>query len=812
MEGLEAKNKTTLAHMTTVTFIIVYYSFLLASGGVLSPLTGNLLSFIGISIAASMVYKAVRQGKKNKEFWILILLSTISFLIGDLVWAYEEIILKSTIEPVSAANLPYAICSLLLCSSICYIAYKEKDKWNKVQLAVDTIAVTIVYMYIAWVILFKNIVPNLQSFTQGEIFTAAYVALDFILITTVSILFFSNEERFFLNKPTIVYFLGSIIVAVGDFIYSYEVFYNKYVSNGVVDSIWVIGFLVIGHSAICEIHQDETNKKQKREKAVRLSKNKRKVSYIILTIMAVILAVTIKSLKYSLAIFIIIGIHKIISKYIGIAIENQRLLVKQQELNKSLNQKVSESEVLNEKLQIKINEINEFNTFLERKVEERTQELTIRNTELELISKEDSLTKLPNRRWFLNNLDKLILKSENSNIIIGVMFIDLDRFKAVNDWYGHDVGDILLKKVAMRLKAHAPKDAMVARLGGDEFVVVIPNAPSKKYVLEVTKQIQDCFKESFSIKEYKLVTTFSIGISLYPFDGRERSILMKCADIAMYRAKALGKNNFQFYDNKVKEEVSKKLEMENLLRDADYDEEFILHYQPQWDLEGDKIIGLEALIRWKSPTLGLVSPGDFIPIAEEIGIIDKIGEWVLKRVCEEVKGLNTTYHMDLKIAVNISPKQFNNTNFIDVVNKNIEESGVAPKWLDIEITEESAMGNEEDIIEKLIHLKNIGVEISIDDFGTGYSSLSYLKKFSVDKLKIAMPFIRGIKDQREDYQIVKTIIMMAKSLNLRVIAEGVESLGESEILKGLGCDEVQGYYYGKPMTMEEIKQRYLQVQ
>ncbi|EQB87354.1 hypothetical protein M918_09655 [Clostridium sp. BL8] len=210
--------------------------------------------------------------------------------------------------------------------------------------------------------------------------------------------------------------------------------------------------------------------------------------------------------------------------------------------------------------------------------------------------------------------------------------------------------------------------------------------------------------------------------------------------------------------------------------------------------------------------ISLVPPGEFIPIAEEIGIIDKIGEWVLKRVCLEAKGLNTFYNMDLKIAVNISPKQFNNTNFIDIVNKNIEESGVIPKWLDIEITEESAMGNEENIIEKLIHLKSIGVEISIDDFGTGYSSLSYLKKFSVDKLKIAMPFIRGIKDQQEDYQIVKTIIMMAKSLNLRVIAEGVESLGESEILKGLGCDEVQGYYYGKPMPMDEIKQKYLKAQ
>lgn len=812
MEGTNRKNKVNLMFLVIIIYILVYYSFLISSGGVLSPLVGNLFSILGISTAIAIIYNAVLKGDENKKFWILVLLSTLSYLIGDLIWAYYEVVLKTNLGPLSFSNLPYAVASVLLCSSICYVAYKERDKWNKVQLAVDTVAITIVYMYILWMVLLKNIVPNFESFTQSEVAISIYVAIDFILITTMSIMLFSNEESFILNKSYIIYFLGISIIALGDLNYAYNIFNNEYISNGYLDSIWVMGFLVIADAAMCEVYENEINKKQKRKKTRMLNGKRRKISYMVLSFMAIILAISTGSIKYSIPIFVVIIIHRIISKYIGIAVQNERLLAKQQELNKSLNQKVSESEILNDKLQIKINEINELNAFLEKKVEERTEELTVRNMELEALSKEDSLTKLPNRRWFLDNLDKLILETENHDTIIGVMFIDLDRFKAVNDWYGHDVGDILLRRVAKRLRKHVPKNALVARLGGDEFAVIIPNAPSKKYVLEVTEQVQKCFNKPFEIKDYKLATTFSMGISLYPFDGVERSVLMKCADIAMYRAKALGKNNFQFYDSKVKEEVSKKLQMENLLRDANYDEEFILHYQPQWDLTGDRIIGLEALIRWKSSVLGLVPPGEFIPIAEEIGIIDKIGEWVLKRVCLEAKGLNTFYNMDLKIAVNISPKQFNNTNFIDIVNKNIEESGVIPKWLDIEITEESAMGNEENIIEKLIHLKSIGVEISIDDFGTGYSSLSYLKKFSVDKLKIAMPFIRGIKDQQEDYQIVKTIIMMAKSLNLRVIAEGVESLGESEILKGLGCDEVQGYYYGKPMPMDEIKQKYLKAQ
>jgi len=697
---------------------------LISSGGVLSPLVGNLFSILGISTAIAIIYNAVLKVDENKKFWILVLLSTLSYLIGDLIWAYYEVVLKTNLGPLSFSNLPYAVASVLLCSSICYVAYKERDKWNKVQLAVDTVAITIVYMYILWMVLLKNIVPNFESFTQSEVAISIYVAIDFILITTMSIMLFSNEESFILNKSYIIYFLGISIIALGDLNYAYNIFNNEYISNGYLDSIWVMGFLVIADAAMCEVYENEINKKQKRKKTRMLNGKRRKISYMVLSFMAIILAISTGSIKYSIPIFVVIIIHRIISKYIGIAVQNERLLAKQQELNKSLNQKVSESEILNDKLQIKINEINELNAFLEKKVEERTEELTVRNMELEALSKEDSLTKLPNRRWFLDNLDKLILETENHDTIIGVMFIDLDRFKAVNDWYGHDVGDILLRRVAKRLRKHVPKNALVARLGGDEFAVIIPNAPSKKYVLEVTEQVQKCFNKPFEIKDYKLATTFSMGISLYPFDGVERSVLMKCADIAMYRAKALGKNNFQFYDSKVKEEVSKKLQMENLLRDANYDEEFILHYQPQWDLTGDRIIGLEALIRWKSSVLGLVPPGEFIPIAEEIGIIDKIGEWVLKRVCLEAKGLNTFYNMDLKIAVNISPKQFNNTNFIDIVNKNIEESGVIPKWLDIEITEESAMGNEENIIEKLIHLKSIGVEISIDDFGTGYSSLS----------------------------------------------------------------------------------------
>jgi len=246
-----------------------------------------------------------------------------------------------------------------------------------------------------------------------------------------------------------------------------------------------------------------------------------------------------------------------------------------------------------------------------------------------------------------------------------------------------------------------------------------------------------------------------------------------------------------------------------LLKNADYDKEFILYYQPQFDLKTEKICGVEALIRWNNPILGFISPGEFIPLAEEMGIIELVGEWVLEKACSQLKQWSEIYGVPLKVGVNISAKHFINHDFVKNVIDKINKNEILPKYLDLEITEEIAMGHEKYIIDKLLKLKNIGVKISIDDFGTGYSSLCYLKQFSVDTLKIAMPFIKGIGDNEKDYQIVKAIIKMAQSLNLRVIAEGVEEENQAKILKELNCDEIQGYLYGKPMPVKDIEEKYL---
>lgn len=327
--------------------------------------------------------------------------------------------------------------------------------------------------------------------------------------------------------------------------------------------------------------------------------------------------------------------------------------------------------------------------------------------------------------------------------------------------------------------------------------------------MPTVKKILKSFEKPIIINEHTLIVTVSVGISVYPFDGDNRSSLMKKADIAMYRAKENGKNLYEFYNIETDYEVSKKLQLEHLLGNGIKNNEFVLYYQPQINIKDNKLIGFEALIRWNNPLLSVVSPQDFIPLAEETGIIIDIGKWVIEECFKQIKIWNEKYKLDLKVGINVSPKQFMSIDFINDLIYSANKYSISPSWIDLEITEESAMKNEEYLIKKLQQLNKIGFKISIDDFGTGYSSLAYLKQFSIDTLKIAMPFISEIDNKVEDYQIVQAIIAMAKSLGLNVIAEGVERTSQLELLKELGCDEIQGYYFGRPMTAIDAEEKFL---
>ncbi|MDH3513472.1 MAG: EAL domain-containing protein [Gammaproteobacteria bacterium] len=414
----------------------------------------------------------------------------------------------------------------------------------------------------------------------------------------------------------------------------------------------------------------------------------------------------------------------------------------------------------------------------------------------------DSLTNLPNRVLLQQRLNQALLDADQLERLVAVMFLDLDHFKTINDTLGHDIGDALLKSVAERLaKCLRPGD-IVSRLGGDEFTIGLINVAHVDDVTQVAQKILDQFISPFRIGGRILFITPSIGITLYPLDEKDTPNLLRDADIAMYRAKELGRNQYQFYTPELNVRATRRLELETGLRQALERQELVLHYQPLVDMKTGRIRGMEALLRWQHPKFGLIPPLDFIPLAEDTGLIVPIGEWVLKTACAQIKAWHDAGFRGLQVAVNLSSKQLRDNNLVNVVEQAVKEAGIDPDCLDLEITE-SVLMHDMDLASTILkELKKVGVLFSLDDFGTGYSSLSYLKRFPIDYLKIDRSFINDIITDPVGAGLVKAIIAMANVLNIQVIAEGVESHEQLEFLSRHGCDITQGYFCSPPIATD----------
>jgi diguanylate cyclase (GGDEF)-like protein/PAS domain S-box-containing protein len=416
----------------------------------------------------------------------------------------------------------------------------------------------------------------------------------------------------------------------------------------------------------------------------------------------------------------------------------------------------------------------------------------------------DELTGLANRSMFSQHLSNAIAKARRNGTQLAVLFIDLDRFKNINDTLGHGAGDSVLKEVAERLHGCLRESDTVGRLGGDEFVVLLEEMPQSMHSAEVAQKILAAIARPFALDLQEFHLTASIGISTYPADSEDRQGLLKNADVAMYRAKELGKNNFQFYSAQMNIHNLEHLALESSLRRALERNEFVLHYQPKIDIRSGRIIGMEALVRWQHPTRGLIPPKQFIPLAEETGLIVPIGEWVLRTACAQNKSWQEQGLPPLRIAVNLSARQFNHENLLQDVARVLNETGLDAAFLELEITESMVMHDPEHAIELLKKMKTMGISISIDDFGTGYSSLSYLKRFPIDSLKIDRSFIKDLPLDGDDAAITQAIIAMAHGLKLKVTAEGAETSEQLSFLSTHKCDEMQGFYFSKPLPEHEF--------
>lgn len=426
------------------------------------------------------------------------------------------------------------------------------------------------------------------------------------------------------------------------------------------------------------------------------------------------------------------------------------------------------------------------------------------SAEIQRLAYYDHLTGLQNRTFFKGVMEKELHALNRSESMLALLYIDLDNFKTVNDSLGHDAGDELLLEAAKRLQECLRNEDAVARLGGDEFAILLTDVHVLHYVSIVANKILQSLNKPMHLAGQLVEIQASIGVTVAPHDGIEVQDLMKNADLAMYQAKEKGKNNFRFFTRDMNQQVSRRLALEHEIKSAIENHEFVLFYQPKVHLKTGSVHAAEALIRWPQASGGFRNPADFIPAAEDCGLIDELGVWILKTACQQAKTMYKALRHEVVISVNVSARQLINPNFVSYVSQAIHEVGLKPSLLELEITESLFMSNLEQNIQQLNDLRDLGVRVSIDDFGTGYSSLSYLKRLPIDQLKVDRSFIMDLPDDEDDRVITELIISMAQRLSLEVVAEGVETQEQYKYLASLGCEYIQGYYFSRPLPADEF--------
>ena len=468
-----------------------------------------------------------------------------------------------------------------------------------------------------------------------------------------------------------------------------------------------------------------------------------------------------------------------------------------------------------------VEHLRQLNEELEQRVLARTEELARANSQLKqevderlqaeerarYLSLHDVLTGLPNRRLLQDRLAQSISQARREGWQVAVMFVDLDRFKNVNDTLGHAVGDDVLREMAKRLISSLRESDTVSRVGGDEFVIVLPHTQVETDIAPIAANLMAQISEPCIVGDCELRVTPSIGVSIFPDDSEDPVKLLSFADAAMYHAKANGRRNVQFYTKAMSAVLQARLRLENDLQQAVGQHELELYYQPRIDFKSATVVGYEALLRWNHPVEGLIEPAVFIPIAEDSGLIIPIGEWVIREACSQMRRWREAGFAVQSISVNLSARQFFDDKLPQRVQQALEESGLMPAQLELEITESILMANTEETMNLFAQLKRLGVKLSIDDFGTGFSSLAYLKRFHVDNLKIDHSFVRDLSTDPEDAAIVQAIVNLAQSLQLRVIAEGVETREQLDFLASCGCQEAQGYYFARPLPAAAVMLR-----
>ena len=757
-----------------------------------SLLMNTLLSLFGSTCAMIFCIKIYQKLNIYKKYWLYMTFSCICYLLGHIILSIQSTFVASHAIMFMIGYIFYFLASLFMFLSIHSICFHYRNKWSNFLFSIDTIIMSTFFGLIVYK-LFISYLSSIITWTPIDYCSACiFIILDALILIELLAFTLPNRRILNLSKSSIIYGIGYILFIISHMNFYYEDINNVYSSIQFINVFVPLSFLWITSAGIYMLlSKEQICEDSAPSKLVHQSPYAIDGTHPMLIATSYLGASLLfyDKLVVQLILLIILSARYLCYKYLKMHVKNNYLLQQYKDVNKLLK--------------VKIEEINKLNLSLESKVIDRTKELQTKNKKLYDMANTDALTGLPNRRNFIKKLNQLI-HGEDQQDKFALLFIDLDRFKSINDLYGHKVGDRLLIEVANRLKQILSPTNFIARQSGDEFIVILSPIQSKEHVQGICHRLNKEFEQPFLIDDYIIISTVSIGCAIYPSVYLSYSELMRYADIALYRSKSDGRNTYTIFNSDLQKEVNRKMLIESQLFNALKQNEFELYYQPQLDLATNKIVGLEALIRWHNKELGFVSPSEFIHIAEENGTITSLGYFVLREACIQAKKINQKVNQDIKIGINISPKQFLTTNLVDNIIDIISTNNIDPKYIDLEITEECGIKNEEKTISKLKSLKELGITISIDDFGTGYSSLSYLKSYPIDTLKIAMELTKGIQHQIEDLKIVQAIIAMSNSLNVSVIAEGVETIEQLNILQSLGCHKIQGYYIGKPMPINEI--------
>jgi diguanylate cyclase len=763
-----------IAYLFIASFIVLNLSwnYLFQTNQAFLDWGGVVFQIVACGTAFSWLIMTFKRDEgKARKFWLFLALGIASYLTGILIWAFCSFVLNVSAELLLLPKVFW------ICQNVFYFValmilmdVMKKNNLLTIRFLFDILIVMSVAATFIWYFIMGPLITNTKN--SLLIIDVLYPILDLgVLAGVLSLIIASNT--IFTKVTSYLLVTGFLIQIIADLNFSYLTVKNIYSVGSLSEPLWILSLFVIGLAAL---HQKSFSRQENKISSNVGSKRVLFVRHSLPYLGVILLSIYVLS-EISHGTPIIIGLFLsillVILRQVFTLLDNDRL----------------------------VTDLNNLNEALEVKVKERTDRLVETINTMEHLAYHDVITGLPNRRYIEKRLRQAILNANPAKgKKIAFLLLDLDRFKHINDSLGHSYGDLLLNEVGQRLNSINQPNELVCRIGGDEFAILIENISHSKIEQKV-ERILDVLRGIYDIRGVDLHITPSIGVSIYPDHGEGFEALLMKADMAMYKVKENGKNHFRIYHESMDNEA--QLKLENALRKAVEQNELELHYQPQVLLDSGQLIGMEALLRWNTPSRGFVPPSEFIPIAEETGLILPIGEWVLREACKQSVIWEKQGFGQIRIAVNISSLQFQQSKFVESISKILNETNAKPSSIELEITESIAIGFVEETISKLAQLKEMGFHIAMDDFGTGYSSLQYMSKLPIDRLKIDRSFISLLNTSTKNDSIVKLIVMMAKGLQFKVIAEGVETESQRSFLSSIDCDEIQGYLISRPLKVTD---------